>query len=113
MKKNNILLINCNRDGSKVWLEHVKDNIYTIKATKEYILEYASENYDALPLDAENYDMKFTDQYGEVHKGNIVSFDPSGGPYISIGSIYEGYIIKRIFHIENELGTFFEVEKNS
>ena len=66
-----------NRDGSKVFLEHKASNIYYLRGDKEALMA-VGVTFDGNP-------------------DNITAVDPSGGPYISVGSeIIEGYIVESI-----------------
>ncbi len=73
--KNEIPLFN--RYGSKVFLEHKENNIYYLKGDEDALMAV-----------------------GVTFNGNlnnITAVDPSGGPYISVGSeIIKGYIIESI-----------------
>lgn len=112
MQKINIT--NQNRDliynhNKHLWFEKESDNLYTIHTDLDYLLEFSCINYDELPEDADEYDFISTDQYGKQHKGRIVSFDPSGGPYISLNN----YIIgnRPVVRIYQENGnTYFVTE---
>lgn len=66
-----------NRDGSKVFLEQKENNIYYLRG-EEAALMAVGVTFDGNP-------------------NNITAIDPSGGPYISVGSeIIKGYIIESI-----------------
>lgn len=94
-----------NREGQNIWFEKVGENLYTIDSTSDYALQYSTINYDALPNDAEEYD--FCWECGT--KGNIHSFDPSGGPFISVGNYeIEGKKVSRIFYENKQI--HFETE---
>lgn len=96
--KERISITNQNRERQNIWFEKEDDNLYTIHTTSNYALEYASINYTDVPTDAEIYD--FCWENGK--KGLISSFDPSGGPYISVGDYeIEGKKVVRIFYKDN------------
>ena len=66
-----------NRYGSKVFLEHKKDNIYYLRGDEDALIAVG---------------VTFND-----NPNNIIAVDPAGGPYISVGSeIIKGYIIESI-----------------
>ena len=91
-----------NRDGAKLWFEQIDNNIYTIKTDKNFVLEYCRFVYENIPEDSIEYDHI----YGE-NKVKYKSFDPAGGPFISVGDIISNkYEIKRIF-VENKMTKFF------
>lgn len=92
--KEQISIKNQNRENQNIWFEKESDNLYTIHTTSNYALEYSSINYDEVPDDAEIFDFCWSDG----RKGIIHSFDPSGGPYISVGHYtIEGNTVSRIF----------------
>lgn len=66
-----------NRYGSKVYLEHKEGNIYYLRGDEDALMAV-----------------------GVIFNGspnNITAIDPSGGPYISVGSkTTEGYIVESI-----------------
>ena len=66
-----------NRYGSELYLEHKENNIYYLRGDEEALMAV-----------------------GVIFDGNpdsITAVDPSGGPYISVGSeIIKGYIIESI-----------------
>ena len=105
MDKDKIIITNNNRDGAKLWFENECDDLYTIHTNKDYVLEYCCINYETLNDDAEEYDFTPNDK-----KGKIMSFDPSGGPYISIGFEVDNKKVTRIFFKDNK--TLFKLEKN-
>lgn len=107
-----IIAVKRNRDGATIWFEHLEGDIYTIKASKQYVLEYACVNYEPLPDDAEDFDEEFKKPDGTIQKAHLISFDPSGGPYITMGEVYEGYEVQRIFFIEGT-GTCFKLVKKT
>lgn len=73
--KNKISLFN--RYRSKVYLEHKEGNVYYLRGNKDALMA-VGVTFDGNP-------------------NNITAIDPSGGPYISVGSeIIEGYIIESI-----------------
>lgn len=95
-----INITNQNRENQNIWFEKESDNLYTIHTTSNYALKYAGINYINVPTDAEIYD--FCWENGK--KGLISSFDPSGGPYISVGNYeIEGKKVVRIFYTDNTL----------
>ena len=66
-----------NRYGSKVFLEHKENNIYYLRGDEEALMAIGV-TFDG-------------------NLNNIRAIDPSGGPYISVGSeIIKGYIIESI-----------------
>jgi len=66
-----------NRYGSKVFLEHKENNIYYLRGDEEALMAVGVTFHYNL--------------------NNITAIDPSGGPYISIGSkITEGYVVESI-----------------
>ena len=66
-----------NRYGSKVFLEHKENNIYYLKGDEEALMA-VGVTFNGSP-------------------NNITAVDPSGGPYMSIGSeIIKGYVIESI-----------------
>lgn len=68
-----------NRYGSEVCLEHKEDNIYYLRGEEDALMA-VGVTFNGNPT-------------------NITAIDPSGGPYISVGSeIIKGYIIERIEH---------------
>lgn len=88
-----------NRENQNIWFEKEEDNLYTIHTTSKYALEYACINYEPVPDDAEIYDACWNGKKGLIH-----SFDPSGGPYISIGNYeIEGKKLSRIFYENDKL----------
>jgi len=98
--KERISITNQNRERQNIWFEKEADNLYTIHTTSNYALEYAGINYTDVPTDAEIYD--FCWENGK--KGLISSFDPSGGPYISVGNYeIEGKKVVRIFYKDNNI----------
>lgn len=111
MKK--IYITNENRDliyhkTKNLWFEEVSDNIYTIHSDLDYILEYCRIIFDS-KSDSDESDFEFTDVNGVKHNGNILAFDPAGGPYIGVGSYkINGKTLKRIFVKDNTY--FFMVE---
>lgn len=79
--KNEIPLFN--RHGSKVFLEHKENNIYYLRGDEEALMA-VGVTFNGNP-------------------NNITAVDPSGGPYISIGSeIIKDYIIESIEFIKGE-----------
>ena len=66
-----------NRYGSKVFLEHKENNIYYLRGDEEALMA-VGVTFNGSP-------------------NNITAVDPSGGPYMSIGSeIIKGYVIESI-----------------
>lgn len=73
-----------NRYGSKVYLKHKEDNIYYLRGDKDALIAVGVNYYP------DNLD-------------NIMSVDPSGGPYISVGTeIIKDYIVESIECIKGE-----------
>ena len=105
---------NDNRDlvyhpNKHLWFEPIDNNKYVINTDLEYILEYVTINYDTLSEDSTDYDAIFTNNDGKKIKAKIYSYDPSGGPFISVGNYkIDGKTVKRIYQSDNK--TFFEVE---
>jgi hypothetical protein len=101
---NKINITNQNREKQNIWFEEVKPNIYTINTTSDYALKYASINYDVLSNESMDYDF-----YSNGIKGRIISFDPAGGPYISIGNYQiDNKTLERIYEFEGQ--TYFKVK---
>ena len=70
-----------NRYNASIWLEHIDEDLWQLKSQKPEDLQY----------------MRFI--YEEDNK-SIYAIDPSGGPFLSIGTIVgfeEKYIIDEIF----------------
>lgn len=68
-----------NRYRSKVYLEHKEGNIYYLKGDEDALMAVGVA-FDGNP-------------------NNIIAIDPSGGPYISVGStIAKGYVVESIEH---------------
>ena len=66
-----------NRYGSKIYLEYKEDNTYYLRGDEEALMAIGVA-FDVSP-------------------NNIIAIDPSGGPYISVGSeIIKGYIVESI-----------------
>jgi hypothetical protein len=66
-----------NRYGNEVYLEHKEGSIYYLRGDKEALMA-VGVTFDGSP-------------------NNIKAVDPSGGPYISIGSkTTEGYVVESI-----------------
>ena len=87
-------IILTNRDGAKVWLEQINNDIYSINSNKKYIIEHMRIIYDSVPDDAEIYDFNWSNG----KKAICHAIDPSGGPYISLGTIIDNkYKIIRIY----------------
>jgi len=77
-KINNIKLYN--RYGAKLWLEHINEDLWQLKADNPEDLEYMRVIYE--------------DDNKSIH-----AIDPSGGPYLSLRTIVgfeEKYIIDEI-----------------
>lgn len=72
-----------NRYGSKVFLEHKENNIYYLRGDEEALMA-VGVTFDGNP-------------------DNITAVDPSGGPYISVGSeIIKEYVVESIEFIKGE-----------
>lgn len=85
-------IILTNRDGAKIWLEQINDDIYSINSNKKYIIEHMRIIYDFVPDDAEIYDFN----WGK--KAICYAIDPSGGPYMSLDTVIDNkYKIIRIY----------------
>lgn len=98
--KRKINITNQNREGQNIWFEEVDKNIYSIHTTSDYALEYSSINYENIDDDANEYDVC----WDNGQKGIIHSFDPSGGPYISVGNYkIDGHVVERIYYNDNQL----------
>lgn len=113
MEKINIT--NQNRDlrynrGKHLWFEPVesKENTYTLHSDLDYLLEYACINYDEVKF-ITDADFVSIDQFGNSHMGKIHSYDPSGGPYMSVGNYtINGKVLKRIYQTNKQY--YFETE---
>lgn len=79
-----------NRNGVEYRFERVSDNTYTIKGALEYWRYGGQEGQDY------------------VDYNNLGFVDPSGGPFIGIGSMIEGRKVVRIRSSDDQL--LFEVE---
>lgn len=94
-----------NRDGAKLWFERIDNinkNIYTIKTDKNFVLKYCRFIFENIPADSVEYDHVYNES-----KVKYKSFDPSGGPFISVGDIIsDKYELKRIF-VEDKMTKFF------
>lgn len=115
--KTKIIITNRNRDGAKIWLERVKrTNEYILHTDKEFVLQYSRIIFDTLPDDTEVYDweLKYTNQDPpKLVKIKCNAFDPSGGPYISVGSeIIKNHIIQRIYNDKETNNTMFTIIEN-
>lgn len=78
-----------NREMQKMWFEEVEKDLYKIDTTSKYALNYARLIMD--------------------EKHNIVAFDPSGGPFMRVGSYtINGKILREIIRGEN--GILFKTE---
>jgi hypothetical protein len=94
-----INITNQNRENQNIWFEKESDNLYTIHTTSKYTLDHACINYEPIPDDAEIYDACWNGKKGLIH-----SFDPSGGPYMSVGHYeIEGKKLSRIFYDNDKL----------
>ena len=91
--KKEIIITECNRDGAKIWLEQIDDsNEYILNSNKDYVITFARILYDELNTDAIDYDFIWNFNERTV-KAKCKAYDPSGGPYLSVGSkINEEYI---------------------
>ena len=93
MEDDRIIIVDYNRDGAKIWLELIYDDVYSLKTDKPYVLEYMRLIYDSVPDDALIYDFNWNGK-----KAICRAVDPSGGPYISVGDIInKKYKILRIY----------------
>lgn len=95
--KTKIIITDRNRDGAKIWLEHLYDNTYKLNTNKSFVLEYMRVIFDNVPNDSPTYDFNWNDR-----KANCNAIDPSGGPFISVGETFDGYKITRIYNKEND-----------
>lgn len=66
--KDKIVISPCNRDGAKIWV----DENGLLKSDKDWVLEHIRVGFDKTPED-------------------IIFIDPSGGPMIEIGNVYDGH----------------------
>ena len=102
---NKIIICNKNRDGAKIWLERINHtNEFTLHSDKDFVLEYSRIIFDILPEDSEEFDFKFGNT-----KAKCKSYDPSGGPFISVGQELGDFKIERIYRdytLENPLLKF-------
>lgn len=100
-----IKITNRNRDGAKLWFERIDNinkNIYAIKTDKNFVLKYCRFIFENVPTDSIEYDHIYNE-----NKVKYKSFDPSGGPIISVGDIIsDKYELKRIF-VEDKMTKFF------
>lgn len=87
-------ITNQNRERQTIWFEREDEDIYSIHSTSEYALQYAGISYDEVNLDNGV-------QEDDVINGKPVvihSFDPSGGPFMAVGSYkINDKILIRIF----------------
>ena len=70
-----------NRYNASIWLEHIDEDLWQLKSQKPEDLQYMRVIY-------------------EKDNKSIYAIDPSGGPFLSIGTIVgfeEKYIIDEIF----------------
>lgn len=79
-----------NRNGVEYRFEQVSENTYTIKGALEYWRYGGQEGQDY------------------VDYNNLGFVDPSGGPFIGIGSVIDGRKVVRIRSLDDQL--LFEVE---
>jgi hypothetical protein len=87
MKKIDITLQN--REMQEMWFEKISTDVYEIKTTSNYALNYAR-----LILDEND---------------NIVAFDPAGGPFMRVGSYtIDGKILTEVQRTKN--GILFKTE---
>lgn len=89
-----IIVSQRNRDGAKLWLEQIGDsNQYILRTNKPFVLEYCRVIFDEVPQDALIYDFDWG-----TKKALCRAYDPSGGPYISVGEkITNEYKVVRIY----------------
>jgi hypothetical protein len=80
--KPNKIDLGINRDGAHLWFEKIKDDIYELKTDKQYVLEYCRIG----TTDAE-----------------VTMVDPSGGPYINVGEVFDDYKLTSIFYEDKNL----------
>ena len=69
-----------NRYSANIWLEHIDKDLWELKSQKPEDLQYMRFIYE--------------------DDNSIYAIDPSGGPFLSIGTIVgfeEKYIVKEIF----------------
>ena len=83
--KPKIIVTDGNRDGAKIWLEHLYDNTYKLNTDKSFVLEYMRVIFDNVNDDSEIYDFNLNGK-----KANCNAIDPSGGPFISVGDTFDG-----------------------
>lgn len=87
MKKIDITLQN--REMQEMWFEKISTDVYEIKTTSNYALNYAR-----LILDGNS---------------NIVAFDPAGGPFMRVGSYtIDGKILTEVQRTKK--GILFKTE---
>lgn len=74
-----------NRDGADLKLVNAWDNVWKLEVDKEheYVIQYMRVIYK------ENVDYK--DATDALDPKNYEAIDPSGGPMIGLGDIFEGY----------------------
>lgn len=108
--KTKIIITNRNRDGAKLWLEKVGEtNDYTIHTDKKFVLEYCRIIFNNINEDVEQYDFILNDK-----KCKCEAFDPSGGPYISVGTTFDDkYKVIRIYRDYTDNLTKFSISKIS
>ena len=83
MKKINL----SNRYGYNFWLEHTSDDLWILKTTDESNLKYMRQIYN--------------------EDNSIFAIDPSGGPFLSLGTEIDNYIIEEIL----QPGCIFKLSK--
>lgn len=93
-----IIITRKNRDGAKIWLEQINNsNEYILNTDKSFVLEHCRIIYDILSDDVEEYDFSWNINNSNI-KVKCNALDPSGGPYISIGDVFEEkYKLNRIY----------------
>ena len=72
-----------NRDGNNLWLEKTVDSYWKLRSDESTSLLGVQISFES--------------------DGSIYSVDPSGGPYLAVGTVLEGY---RITEIETDGFTF-------
>lgn len=93
-----LLITNSNRDGAKLWFEQINEsNEYKICTDKDFVLQYSRILFDELPKSSEDYDFNWNGR-----KAKCTAFDPSGGPFISVGAqLDKNHRIDRIYRDYN------------
>ena len=82
-----------NRYGDEYWWEHIENETYEFRMTGN--------------------SMKYSRSIGDIQDGKmvrIVAFDPSGGPYIAVGTELDGGEIISITHGTDENSLLVDVE---